>query len=244
MAIVLLTLVAETRAQNSKSEFKFGERPPDGVFDQKGILLPTQRQEIAEPLANVLKNERIDVIVVILPDIGDAPPKHVAKVFRDEWSVSPVNAVVLEVTGNPDSPWIFPGDLINRVVDASKLQEWVEAGERRANAEPDEFGKIRAAAVEATDIMRYCSGGALLRTEAIISERLRQQLAYEKRQRLLKLAAGLGLAGAIPIVIGLVFLFTNIGKNRPRNFPAVRKTTRLGAPYAGGNNAICIPKTY
>ncbi len=242
---VLWCMVASVAvAQESAKDFEFGKRPMDGVFDPSGILGQKQRNDVADPLGVILETQNIDVMVVILPEIGSAPPKHVAKGFRDEWAVSPVNAVVLHVPGNPQSPWIFPGDIIYRVVKASQLEEWIDAGEKRASSESDDFGKIRAASVEATDIMRYSSGGALLQSEILISERFKQQIAHDKKERLMKMAFFLSLAGAVPIVIGLGYLVANFGKSRPRNFPIVRKIPRLGAPYAGGNNAAGNPRIY
>lgn len=238
LGILFFMLATGLHAQDAEKEFKFGSRPHDGVFDPAGILLPKQREAIAVPLAKVLKNEGIDILVVILPKIGDAPAQHVARGFREEWADKPINAIVLHVPGHSESPWIFPGDAIHRLVKAEILDESVEAGEKRAHSEPDDYAKIRAVSVEAADIMRYWTGGAVLRTESIINERVSRQLAYEKRQRLLKLAAMLGLAGAIPIVVGLVFFLTKLKKRGARNFPPVRKISRLGAPYAGGNNAI------
>ncbi len=224
--------------QETRNDFKFGARPPGDVFDPAGILMPTQRQEIAAPLAIVRENEKIDILVVILPEIGDAPARYVAENFRKEWSKGAINAVVLHVPGREDSPWIVPGELINRVVKTEKLQESIDSGQMRARAETGDFAKIRAAAVEATDIMRYWSGGAAIRSEAMINERLRRQLAYERKQRLVKLAAAVGLAGAIPIILGAVIFFTKMKNIKPRVFPPIRKTARLGAPYAGGNNSV------
>lgn len=242
--ILFLTFAPGARSQDSARNFEFGNRPPDGVFDPRGLLTPSQRKAVANPLVAILKDQRIDVLVVILPDIGDAPARHVAKGFRDAWSESPVNAIVLHVPGNSESPWIFPGEIIHQVVETSQLQDWIDAGELRASAETDDYGKIRAASVEATDIMRYCSGGALLRTEAMIGERVRQEMAHERKKRLMKTAALLGLVGIIPIAIGLGYLVANFGKSRPRVFPTVRKISRLGAPYAGGNIAAGNPKMY
>jgi len=236
--ILLLAFAPGLFAQGVEKDFKFGGRPPDAVFDPADVLLPKQRQEIAAPLAKVLANEGIDVLVVILPEIGDAPAKHVAKGFREKWSDQLINVVVLHVPGNPESPWIIPGEVIARVVKSDKLQESLDAAQRRARAEPDDYAKIRAGSVEAADLMRYWTGGAVIRSEAIITDRLTRQLAFEKRQRLLKLAAMLGLAGAIPIIAVLLLFLTKLKKRGPRNFPPVRKFSRLGAPYAGGNNAI------
>ena len=245
LGILLFALVPCLHAQDAEKEFKYGTRPADAIFDPAEILLPKERKEIAAPLAKILENEGIDMLVIVLPEIGDAPAKHVATGFSDAWAVAPVNAVVLYVPGAAGSPWIFPGEVINRVVvKPGKLDEWVSAGETRAAAESGNFGKIRAASVEAADIMRYCAGGAVLRTETIIDVRRAQQQAFEARRRLYKIALMVVLAGAIPLIAGAVFFLTKLRKTGSRKFPPIRKITRLGAPYAGGSNVVSHPKTY
>ncbi len=243
--VAVLATASVLTAQEDAHEFRYGSRPSDGIFDPAEILLPNERKEIAEPLARVLKNEGIDVLVIVLPGIGAAPAKHVATGFREAWSEAAINAVVLHVPGDPESPWIFPGDVVRRVVvEPGKLEEWVSGGEARAAGKEGDFKKIRAAAIEAADIMRFCAGGAVIRTESIIDERLARQLEFERRQRLIKLAGMIGLAGIIPIVAGLAFFLARLRKSGARNFPPVRKVSRLGAPYSGGCNAVSNPKTH
>lgn len=238
LGILLFTLTLGLKAQDAGETSKYGERPHDGVFDPTDSLLPVQRKEISEPLGRLLENEGVDILVVILPEIGDAPIRHVAKGFRDEWASESLNAIVLHVIGHQESPWIFPGDTINRVVKSEKLADSIQTAESRARSEPTEFARIRAASIEAADIMRYWIGGAAIGSEALISERLSRKLAFEKRERLIKLAAMIGLAGAIPLIFGVVFFITMLKKRGARNFPLVRKTPRLGAPYAGGGKAM------
>ena len=233
-------LVAATIAV-AQSQPKFGQRPANSVFDPTGVLNPKQQAEIGGPLQEILENENIDVLVVILPEIGDAPPEHVAGGYAEKWGASKITSVVLHVPGNADSPWIFPGSLLSGAIKRESIQETLDAAEKRAAAEPDDFGKVRAASVEAADAVRYWMGGAVLNTEARINERLRLQLAFEKRDRLLKLSAVLGLAAAVPLVLGVVFLFLRMRRSGPKTFPPVRKIPRLGAPYSGGNNAATPP---
>lgn len=244
LGIWLFAITFSLNAQDIEKEFKYGSRPHDGVFDPTDSLLPKQRKEISEPLSRLLEKEGIDILVVILPEIGDAHARHVATGFREEWASKSLNAIVLHVIGHTESPWIFPGDAIDRVVKPERLDQSIKAAESRARSEPTDFAKIRAASVEATDIMRYWIGGALISSEALISERLSRELAFEKRERLIKLAAMMGLAGAIPLVVGVVFFLTKLKKKGSLSFPMVRKIPRLGAPYAGGSKAMSrIKKT-
>lgn len=78
----------------------------------------------------------------------------------------------------------------------------------------------------------------MIRSEELINQRLAAQLAYESRRRLLKLAAIIGAAALIPLVVGVVLIVIRIRNSRPRRFPNTRILTRLGAPYSGGNNVV------
>lgn len=229
-------LFAET--EQAQSGFRFGERPKNSVFDPAGIFTPKEQEELAEPLAKVRISEGIDVMVVILPEIQDVQPEHVAAGFAQKWASTKVNAVVLHVPGKEGSPWIFPGDVMSAILKPETLRESMAAAEKRAAAEPTNFGKVRAASTEASDAIRYWMGVSVIRSEEMIDQRLAEQLAYESRQRLLKLAAVLAAAALIPLVTVAYFIMVRIRNSRPKLFPQTRISPRLGAPYSGGNNAL------
>ncbi len=240
-ALFFLLLCIPAWAEQTQTSFKYGERPKNSVFDPRDILSPQEQEKISKPLSDILKNEGIDIIVVILPDFGNAPPDHVARGFAEKWATTTVNSVVLYVPGKEGSPWIFPGKVMIAAINPEIVKETLVAAEKRASAEPSDFGKVRAASIEAADAVRYWLGGALLRTENMINKRLEWQLEKERRVRLLKLSAVLGAAALIPLILGIVFLVLRIKGSRPKVFPMLRKTTRLGAPYAGGNSNCSKP---
>jgi len=236
VSIFLCIAVQGGQSQSqSQSGSKFGERPKNSIFDPTGVLTPKEQEQISKPLEIILKNEGIDIIVLILPDIGDAPPEHVIKGFAEKWATTTVNSVVLHVPGKEGTPWIFPGKVMTSAIKPDAVSETIAAAQQRAAAEPTDFGKVRAASVEAADAIRYWLGAALLRTEDVINRRLKWQLENERRGRLLKLSAALGAAALVPLVFGAVFLFVRIRARRAKLFPPLRKIARLGAPYAGGN---------
>ncbi len=239
--IFSMVLCFAARGEQTQVNFKYGERPQNSIFDPTGVLTMEQQETISKPLGKILKNEGIDIVVVILPDIGEAPPEHVAKGFARKWAKTPVNSVVLHVPAKEGSPWIFPGNMMSNAIKPDFVRETVLAAQKRAAAEPTDFGKVRAASVEAADALRYWLGGALLRTEERINRRLEWQLARERRERLLKLSAALAAASLIPLGFAGVFVMLRIQAARPRHFPPVRKITRLGAPYAGGSSICTKP---
>lgn len=235
LALFFVFLCTLAHGEQGMAGFESGERPANSIFDPAGVLTSKEQELISEPLGKILKNDGIDVIVVILPEIGDAPPEHVAKGFADKWATTTVNSVVLHVPGREGSPWIFPGKVMSGAVKPDVVRERISEAEKRAAAEPTDFGKVRAASVEAADAIRYWLGGALLYTEAVINSRLDAQLARERRERLLKISAILGAAALIPLVFGVAFLTVSIRRRKARRFPRIRKLARLGAPHAGGN---------
>lgn len=240
-ALVSLLLCVAAEADQTQSGFKYGERPKNSIFDPTGVLTPQEQDRISEPLRAILRNEGIDIIVLILPDIGDAPPEHVIKGFAEKWATTTVNSVVLHVPGKEGSPWIFPGAVMTGAMKPEVVNESIDAARKRASAEPTDFGKVRAASIEAADAIRYWLGGELLRTEDMITRRLQWQLERERRERLLKLSGALGVAALIPLFFGAVFLVLRLKGRRPKSFPSLRKTSRLGAPYAGGNSNCSKP---
>jgi hypothetical protein len=236
--LLSILLCIAVHAEQVKPEIKYGERPKNSIFDPTGVLTPQEQERISAPLQDILKNEAIDVLVVILPEIGNAPPEHVVKGFAEIWAKTSVNSVVLHVPGREGSPWIFPGDLMSRVVKPDAARQAIDQAEKRAAAEPTDFGKVRAASIEASDILRYWTGGALMRSERIMGERQKLRLAYEERQRLIKLLLALGAASLIPVFAGAFLVIARIRNSRPRNFPEIKVVNRLGAPYSGGNSAF------
>ena len=240
-AILSILLCISVQGVQAQSSFKYGDRPKNSIFDPTGVLTLTEQDRISEPLLTILKNEGIDIIIVILPEIGDAPPEYVVKGYAAKWATTTVNSVVLHVPGKEGSPWIFPGMFMTGVIKPEAVRETIVAAEKRAAAEPTDFGKVRAASIEAADAIRYWMGGALLRTEDTINRRLEWQLARERRERLLKLSAALAAAALIPLVFGAVFLTIRIRGRGARRFPQLQKIARLGAPYAGGNSNCSKP---
>ncbi|WP_411827089.1 TPM domain-containing protein [Luteolibacter sp. AS25] len=232
---VTLTFVSTGNADQLEKILENSQRPAGSVFDPTGVLTPKQQAEISAPLHGLLENEEIDILVVILPEIGEFQPQDVAKKFAEKWGEGNMSSLVLHVPGRDGTPWIFPGENVGTAVTPEVVRKSVSDGEKRAAAEPDDFRKVRAASIEAADAVRYWSGGAVLRSEAIINARLVHQLEFERKRRLLKLAALLGAAALIPMIFGIVLLFTRLSKMGPRTFPPVRKIPRLGAPYSGGS---------
>lgn len=62
--ITLLLLVMF--AALSAADFEYGLCPPSSVFDPDSFLESQTLKEISEPLARILKNEGIDVVVVVI----------------------------------------------------------------------------------------------------------------------------------------------------------------------------------
>ncbi|MFK7851954.1 MAG: hypothetical protein AB8D78_13345 [Akkermansiaceae bacterium] len=185
-----------------------------------------------------MENEQIDLLIIIHPEIGDAPPEFIAKNFAEIWIESKIHAVVFHVPGNPESPWIVPSESSDSFAGSKRLKELLSEGEKRAAAEPDDFRKVRAASVEAADLMRFIIGEAVLNIENTNERKSERQLEFQSRARLLRLSAILGAVAFFVLAVGGIFLFFSSCKRRKKVFPEIRKVPRFGAPYTGGNYSV------
>jgi hypothetical protein len=217
---------------------EYGPRPPLSVFDPAGILMPEWVKGISDRLAAIYQKEGVDVIVVVLADVGKAPPEHVARSFAKAWCKSPIHCVVLHVPGREDSPWIVPdGKLVDRL-NPEQVSLAVENAQRRAASEPKDIDKVKAAATEAADMLRFWTASAINRSEMYELETAKIRAELEAESREWKTGVIIGATAAILLVAGLALSFVNYRQRGPRYFPLPALTRRLGAPHAGGNQAV------
>jgi hypothetical protein len=235
---VLACMLAALSPARGGIEFEYGPRPPLFVFDPAGFFKPELVKEISDPLAAIYTKEGIDVIVVVLTDIGKAPPEHVAGRFAGAWCESPLHCVVLHVPGREDSPWIVPAGKLIGHLNPEQVQQAVADARRRASAEPKEADKVKAAATEAADMLRYWMANAVNHSELIQSESTRMRAELASKSRKLKITAMIAAAATIPIIMGISFLIVLLRKRGPARFPDHTCQVRLGAPHAGGNHAV------
>lgn len=222
----------------SGKAFEYGTHPPLSVFDPGGILMPEWVKGISDRLAAIYQKEGVDVIVVVLADVGKAPPEYVARSFAKAWCKSPIHCVVLHVPGREDSPWIVPeGKLVDRL-NPEQVRLAVKNAQRRAASEPKDIDKVKAAVTEAADMLRFWTASAINRSEKYELEpaKIRVELGAESRGW--KKGVIIGATAAVLLVAGLALLFVNYRQGSPRYFPLPALTRRLGAPHAGGNQAV------
>lgn len=221
-----------------RKSFEYGPRPPLSVFDPKGFLEPAQVKAISDPLVSFYQKEGIDVIVVVLADLGNAPPEHVARSFASAWCKSPLHCVVLHVPGREDGPWIVPNGRLVDHLNPDQVQQAVNDGRRRAASEAKDPDKVRAAANEAADMLRYWMGNAINRSDMIRSESSRIRSELEVQSRRWKMGVMVTVAAVIPVIVGISLLIVFLRRRGPRYFPQSKTGRRLGAPHAGGNHAV------
>jgi ABC-type nitrate/sulfonate/bicarbonate transport system substrate-binding protein len=222
----------------SRPAFEHGPRPPQSVYDPSGYLEPELAKAISDPLQGYFKKEGIDVVVVVLPDIGQAPPEHVARAFASAWCESPVHCVVLHVPGREGSPWIVPDGKMVEYLNPAQVQQAVNDARRRSASEAKDPDKVKAAAAEAADLLRYWMANALNRTEMIQFESARMRQELEDKSRQWKIAVMVAVASAVPVLAGISLLVVFLRRRGPGYFPIPDHHPRLGAPHAGGNRAV------
>ncbi|MDP3850062.1 MAG: hypothetical protein Q8Q59_06150 [Luteolibacter sp.] len=237
IAVMAALLFVSTQTRGA-GDFEYGKRPTGAILDATGLLEPRILKEISDPLVRISRDEGIDVIVVVLSDIGAAPPEHVARRFAAEWCDSPLHAVVLHVPGHADSPWIVPAGELMDVIRPEIVSDAVAKARRNASREPGEHARIRAAATEAADMLRYWMGNAVRRGEVIETERTKIRLELETKSRRQRVFMLLAAASAIPLIVGFALVLHLLRKAGPRRFPKPDVTRRLCAPHAGGNHAL------
>ncbi len=235
--LCFMLLAAVSLAAEKVEDFEYGARPPQSVFDPDGLLDSATLKTISDPLAKIHEEEGVDVVVVVIKDLEGAPPEHVAGRFAAAWCTAPIHAVVLHVPGRADSPWIIPGgELLNYLKPETVAQKLADA-KRNASREPTEPGKVRAAANEAADMLRYWTGSAINRSRYLDVERARIYQEFENKDRQRKIILLVVASSFIPLVVGFSFLYFHFRRNKTRRFPDIHPPRRLGAPHAGGNHA-------
>ncbi|MFT4175852.1 MAG: TPM domain-containing protein [Luteolibacter sp.] len=235
LRLPLLFLLAATLAHASPA-FEYGPRPAAPLFDPENFLTPDQASKIIKPLQEVMKNDNIDVIAVVLPTLGDAPPKYVAERFGEAWGDATVHAVVLFSPGRQDGPWIVPGGKFLRAIKPAEVEKKIAVAQRRAASEPYASHKILAACTEASDLLRYWTGGMLSYGENFQFQR---SVLIQEQQRKKFLLKAIGLGTACSVIPAALFIWWIVRRRRaaqPLHFPIPPITPRLGAPYAGGNH--------
>lgn len=213
-----------------------GPRPAVHVYDPTDVLTEEVERQIGEPLVRIREKELIDIVVLVLPDFGEAPPEHVARTFANAWCDPAANCIVLHVPEREGSPWIFPGGRVAQEVPQSVSGPTIEAARSRAARETGTEETVRAAATEAADLLRMWVGSNAHVEEIVAAHQQRAQKAYkeaELRKRIRVIAAvGIGL----PVFLVLVSLLISGRRRRLRKFPRLHWQRRLGAPYSGGNH--------
>ncbi len=216
----------------------YGERPASGVFDPHGLLDAETLRGIADPLQQLLLEDGIDVVVVVLEDLGDAPPEFVAQGFALAWCSAPAHAIVLHVPSHAGSPWIVPGGNEVANIQRSVLNARLYQATRNAERESSGTDKLRVATEEAADMLRLWSSGTMVHDEMASTARKHavEQFAQEQRARKMRVYV-LAVAAAL-LVTWLFVLLLWWSKPRHRIFPDVHPARRLGAPHGGGNHVV------
>lgn len=223
---------------NQRVISEYGPRPVNGIYDPENSLSPELVERLAEDLKALHSRDGADVLVVILPTMGELPPEHVAKRFSDAWvGEDLLCAVVLDVTGRDDGPWIHIGGSITNSDRQDVIPALIHQGLRRAHQEPDRESCLRSAAEESSNIIRFLLGRVKMQSDAHLARQSKKRLEEamrQERKRMILIASGVGVVGGSGLLCLIVIA---VLRWRPRHFPLIFTTRRLGAPYAGGNNA-------
>jgi hypothetical protein len=217
-----------------------GPRPAMHVFDPSA-LIPGAEAALGRELERIRKTEFIDVLVVVLPDLGGAAPDDVARRFAGAWADAAAHCIVLYVPGQSGSPWISPGGRVVENLAQEVLDPAIAAASNRAGRNGGAGRIVEAAATEAVDLMRLFVGGAADMEEVTPTRQAMARMDWDHvlRRRQVFLITGIG--SGLPVLLGLALLFVNRRK-RERRFPPIHWHRRLGAPHGGGNHlSLTLP---
>ncbi|RYD17713.1 MAG: hypothetical protein EOP88_25130 [Verrucomicrobiaceae bacterium] len=235
LAAVLLALTLPLAAAEN---FEFGPRPTQSVFDPGGILKPAEVEGISAPLKAIYQKKGVDVLVVVVQDVGKAPPEHVAGRFAEAWSTSDLRCVVLHLPGHEQSPWVVPSGRLVSYLNTDEVQKAVDDIRRHAASQPKDAEKVRTAATETSDMLQYWLASTINHSEMIRTESTKMRLEQETKARQWRIAAMAGVASVIPLA-GIISLLVSWSRRRGAGyFPNHAWQLRLGAPHAGGNHAV------
>lgn len=231
-------LAAEQDLEHREPPFEYGTRPKDSVFDPGAAMSNAMHEQVAQSLKTLKERDSVDIVVVVLKDIGSAPPEHVAKQFAKAWCGEERNAVVLHVPGRDDSPWLVPGGSVIESYALSLLNSRVESAQRRARAELGDDGKIRAATEEVSDLIRFLGNSSDNRKQMIAEKFDESVKKYSRKEFYKKMALLAGLTALIPLMLAGFFIASRVRSSGARYFSEVSVRGRLGAPHAGGCHVV------
>ncbi|MFD0894928.1 hypothetical protein KBB96_04065 [Luteolibacter ambystomatis] len=235
---LLLFVLGWHPARAESPSFEYGPRPDNSIYDPEQSLSPEMAKRLGDELIHLQSRERADVIIVLLPSIGELPPEHVARRFDEAWGKDVLHAVVLDVAGRNDGPWIHVGGEVTNSDRKEVIPRMTKDALRLARQEPDRESCLRSASIQTSDILRYLKGKVKTQVEVYQSERFRERQQKERdaeQRRILLVSAA---AGVVPLAGVLFVIGSVIWRCRSRRFPEIIWTRRLGAPHAGGNNAV------
>jgi hypothetical protein len=239
-SLLALLFSATLTAQpvEKSGDFEWGPRPENAVFDPDGLIGTQLAKEISTGLADVLKNESIDIMVILLKDLGSAPTEFVAKRFEKAWAKSPFNCVVIFVPGPGSNPILFPSKQVSEYHNPDEIVAVIAETHKRIAAQVGDQDKVKAAAIEAVDMLRYWINTVIITSNTLRHEQEILTYFKDRREKRIRYLVLLCIATFIPSVSAVWILVAYLRRLRPALFPKHSLQTRLGAPYAGGNAAI------
>lgn len=235
---LLFTATLAAQSVEKHADFEWGPRPENAVFDPDSLINNTLAKDISVGLAEVFKNETIDIMVIILKDLGNAPPEFVAKRFEKEWSKSPFNCVVLYVPGPSSNPLLFPSKKVSEYHDPDKIVDVIADTEKKIAGKSGDDEKIKTAAVEAVDMLRYWINTVIITSNTLHQQQEALNYFKKRREQRIRYLILLVIATLIPSISAIWILVAYLKRLRPAYFPKHSWQTRLGAPHAGGNNVV------
>lgn len=239
LAVALMALAAASAQDEPAQLLQLPERPRGHVYDPGGWLGQLDVGALEERLAALQREDKIDIMVVVLESPPPVRPDVFARQLLDRWGKGDGQTLIMQVAGDPEGPWLVGGGRMLRLAGELTAREALLEAKQRIEASGDERQQILTAVDEMEDLLRFLSYRGRYHEERLRAVSISHRLDEMQRQikgRILIIACAVG--GGLLALGGILLVIYWSHSRAPLWFPATSWRLRFGAPYAGGSDAV------
>lgn len=238
-AWLALLCACPTALAQDEAVVRMQARPTGQVSDSSGWLPPADAVALDQRLRRLRQEDKIDIIVVVLPTAPSVRPDVYASQMLSRWGEGDTQTLILHVVGDPKGPYMVAAGRTVRLAGELVTREAIVEARRHVEAGGSERERLFLAVNEMVDLLHFLSYRGRYHEERLRSVTVSHQLSETKRklnQRVLIISAVASLA--LLLLGAAMGVFYWMRFRAPHWFPATSWRLRFGAPYAGGNDAV------
>lgn len=231
--------MAFANAQEVSSVFSMPAKPARQVSDEHGWLTQDERLRWENRLSEWKSTHGVDIHLVILPNLHNTPPEHVAEQIATHWGERSLYGVVLHVPGGDGPHLWWDGEIIKSIqLDPRARREMISRMEKRSRSQIAERERVFYAMEEMSDTLRVIRAqhAQMLKLRDKWNEKVFQQWSDNRLSRRSKII--IAAAAAFTALVILIVLIRYLRKRgKTYQFPRISSQRRFGAAHAGGSGA-------